>query len=144
MEHTYHAALGALHTIARDLLLRAGSHRLFALYGPMGSGKTTLTAHLAKAVGVQERIQSPTFALVREYLSANGEPVYHFDFYRIQKPNEALDLGCDMYFYSGYYCFIEWPERLEHLLPPGCATICMEMTERPDTRKITLTVPDRH
>ena len=89
-----------------------------AIYGRMGAGKTTLIRHLCKLIGVTDIVQSPTFSIVNEYRSGeNGESVYHFDFYRIKKLEEAYDLGYEDYFFSGSWCFIEWPELIESLLP---------------------------
>lgn len=85
--------------------------------GQMGAGKTTLIKNLCKALGVLDIVQSPTFSLVNEYLTATGDPVYHFDFYRIEGPEEASRIGVEEYFDSGYTCLIEWPERIDPLLP---------------------------
>jgi tRNA threonylcarbamoyladenosine biosynthesis protein TsaE len=85
--------------------------------GQMGAGKTTFIKSLCLALGVVDTVQSPTFSLVNQYLTATGEPVYHFDFYRIETPEEASRIGIEEYFDSGYKCLIEWPERVEPLLP---------------------------
>ncbi len=91
--------------------------RIFAFFGEMGAGKTTFIKALCKILGVSENISSPTFALVNEYKDGSGNPVYHFDFYRIEKEQEAVDIGVNEYFNSGCYCFIEWSEKILHLLP---------------------------
>lgn len=88
-----------------------------AFYGPMGAGKTTLIKDLCHRMGVTDEVNSPTFAIVNEYVTEEGEPVYHFDFYRIKKLEEAYDIGYENYFYSGNLCLIEWPELIEPLLP---------------------------
>jgi tRNA threonylcarbamoyladenosine biosynthesis protein TsaE len=92
--------------------------KVFAFYGEMGAGKTTFIKAVCRELGVADVVNSPTFALVNEYLSATtGETVYHFDFYRIRDLREAYDLGVEEYFYSGAVCLIEWPEKIEALLP---------------------------
>jgi tRNA threonylcarbamoyladenosine biosynthesis protein TsaE len=85
--------------------------------GEMGVGKTTFIQALCRRLGVESRVQSPTFALVNEYETASGEPVYHFDFYRIKSETEALDLGVEEYFDSGHFCFVEWPSKIPNLWP---------------------------
>lgn len=102
---------------AGEFLDRIGDNRLIAFYAPMGAGKTTFTTALCHALGVKDAVCSPTFTIVNEYLDGNGEPVYHFDFYRITKPSEAMDIGLYDYLDSGSLCFMEWPENIEELLP---------------------------
>ena len=106
---------------ARLFLEKTGDCRHFAFYGSMGAGKTTFIKALCKALGVSGAVTSPTFALVNEYNAGNNGMVYHFDFYRINKPEEVFDFGCEEYFASGGYCFVEWPEKAEIALP---ADIC--------------------
>lgn len=91
--------------------------RILLLYGPMGAGKTTLIKELARQLGVNDVTSSPTFSLVNEYLSESGESIYHFDFYRIEDEEEAYDMGVEEYLDSGCWCFVEWPEKVENLLP---------------------------
>lgn len=103
---------------ARQFLKEIGNRSLVAFYAPMGAGKTTFTTAICKALGVREdAVSSPTFAIVNEYRAASGEPVYHFDFYRITKEAEALDIGLYEYLDSGSLCLMEWPENIESLLP---------------------------
>ncbi len=89
----------------------------FAFYAPMGAGKTTFIKAVCEELGVADVITSPTFAIINEYTAGNGAPIYHFDFYRIKKQEEVYDMGCEEYFYSGHYCFMEWPELIEDALP---------------------------
>lgn len=89
----------------------------FAFYAPMGAGKTTFIKAICEELGVKDVITSPTFAIVNEYTDGEGQPIYHFDFYRIKRQEELLDMGADEYFYSGNKCFMEWPELVEDALP---------------------------
>ncbi|MDE6482979.1 MAG: tRNA (adenosine(37)-N6)-threonylcarbamoyltransferase complex ATPase subunit type 1 TsaE [Rikenellaceae bacterium] len=91
--------------------------RIVLFYGSMGAGKTTLIKAVCEALGVEDTVTSPTFALVNEYRTAEDKPVYHFDFYRIERIEEAYDLGYEEYFYSGGLCLVEWPEKIEPLIP---------------------------
>lgn len=102
---------------AREFLSRTDGHRLLAFYGAMGAGKTTFTVALCKALGVADNVCSPTFTIVNEYATGEGEPIYHFDFYRIKNNAEALDIGIEDYFYGRSLCIMEWPENIESLLP---------------------------
>ena len=88
-----------------------------AFYGEMGSGKTTFIKALALLMGIKDEVSSPTFSLVNEYAGASGNPVYHFDFYRVRNLEEAFDIGYEEYFYSGQICLVEWPQVIEGLLP---------------------------
>ncbi|MDR1624814.1 MAG: tRNA (adenosine(37)-N6)-threonylcarbamoyltransferase complex ATPase subunit type 1 TsaE [Tannerellaceae bacterium] len=114
-----------------------GEGAVFAFHGNMGAGKTTFIKAICEELGVTDVINSPTFALINEYRSgASGELIYHFDFYRINKQSEAEDLGVGDYFYSGALCFIEWPEKIEALLPEDVVNI--SITENPDgSRTVT-------
>ncbi|MBO6170296.1 MAG: tRNA (adenosine(37)-N6)-threonylcarbamoyltransferase complex ATPase subunit type 1 TsaE [Bacteroidales bacterium] len=110
--------LADLGRAAVEFLKEIGNNKLIAFYAPMGAGKTTFTTAICKLLGVREdAVSSPTFAIVNEYKSADGEPVYHFDFYRITKEAEALDIGLYEYLDSGALCLMEWPENIESLLP---------------------------
>lgn len=103
---------------AKEFVKLVGDNTLFAFYGDMGVGKTTFIKAICRELGVEDVINSPTFAIINEYQSTTNEKViYHFDFYRINKTSEAVDLGVDDYFYSGNFCFMEWPEKIEELLP---------------------------
>ena len=96
----------------------------------MGAGKTTFTTAICRALGVTDPVGSPTFAIVNEYMRADGEPMYHFDFYRINKLSEAMDIGLDDYLYSGCLCIMEWPENIEELLPED--TLRVDILVNPD------------
>ena len=120
---------------AAEFLKAIGDWRLIAFYAPMGAGKTTFTTALCKALGVQEdAVSSPTFAIVNEYRAASGEPVYHFDFYRIERPEEALDIGLYDYLDSGALCLMEWPENIEGLLPEE--TLKVTISVNPDGSRL--------
>ena len=107
-----------LERAAVEFLKEIGDHTLVAFYAPMGAGKTTFTTAVCKVLGVQEdAVSSPTFAIVNEYRGGQGQPIFHFDFYRIGKPAEALDIGLYDYLDSGELCLMEWPENIEGLLP---------------------------
>lgn len=122
------ANLAALPAIAGHLLEQAGDRRVWLLYGEMGVGKTTLIKALCTALGVEDSTSSPTFSIVNEYHSPGG-PVYHFDFYRIRSGEEALDLGYEEYFYSGHYCFVEWPEKISSLLPDDALKVHLRLAD---------------
>jgi tRNA threonylcarbamoyladenosine biosynthesis protein TsaE len=116
-------SLEELDSIAAQILKRANDNRIFAVKGEMGAGKTTLIKSLCSALGVIDVIASPTYTLMNEYATAKSEPVYHFDFYRIKNIDEVYDIGYEVFFFSGNYCFIEWPEKIESLLNFRKATI---------------------
>lgn len=101
---------------AEKLIQFAGQEKIFLFYGDMGAGKTTFIKSLCEGLGAKENVTSPTFSIVNEYRGAANK-IYHFDFYRLKKQDEALDMGYEEYFYSGNYCFIEWPEKIADLLP---------------------------
>ena len=112
------AGLEDLDRAAGEFLKAIGDNTLIAFYAPMGAGKTTFTTAVCKALGVQEdAISSPTFAIVNEYRGRKGQPIYHFDFYRIERLEEALDIGLYDYLDSGDLCLMEWPKNIEGLLP---------------------------
>ena len=115
-----------------------GDDTVFAFYGKMGAGKTTFIKELCRQLGIDDEVNSPTFAIVNEYRSdTTAELVYHFDFYRIKKIEEVYDLGYEDYFYSGALCFIEWPELIEEVLPEDARRVTI--TENPDgSRTISL------
>lgn len=122
---------------AHEFMKLMGDDTVFAFYGKMGAGKTTFIKALCKELGVEDEVNSPTFAIINEYRSSTtAELIYHFDFYRIKKLDEVYDLGYEDYFYSGALCFIEWPELVEELLPLDAKKV--SITENSDgTRTIT-------
>lgn len=109
-------SLNELDNAASQIITFSNTSRIFLFYGEMGAGKTTLIKSLCKSLGVAEPVTSPTFSIVNEYIGTS-QKVYHFDFYRLKNQTEALDLGYEEYFYSGAWCFIEWPEKIPDLLP---------------------------
>jgi ATPase, YjeE family len=124
-------SLAEIDAAAEEFLRRIGDRRLIAFYASMGAGKTTFTTALCRRLGVRsDAVSSPTFAIINEYLTAAGEPVYHFDFYRITKPEEALDIGLYDYLDSGALCLMEWPENIEELLPEE--TLRVRISVAPD------------
>ena len=114
---------GELPDVAELIAGRLHRQPVAAFYGHMGAGKTTLIREIAAHLGVEDMVTSPTFALVNQYMTPAGDPVYHFDFYRIDRIEEAFDLGYEEYFYSGAICLVEWPEKIEELLPPDTLRI---------------------
>ena len=121
---------------AKAFVAAIGDNTVFAFYGKMGAGKTTFIKAVCEELGVTDVINSPTFAIVNEYEYGNGEIIYHFDFYRIKKEQEVLDIGYEDYIYSGNLCFMEWPELIENLLPDGTVKVTIE-EEADGSRKIT-------
>ena len=128
--------LSELPSAAKQLLALCGDKKIFAFSGQMGAGKTTFIKALCEALEVRDTISSPTFSIVNEYLSGKGEKVYHFDFYRIKSESEAYDMGYEDYLYSNAWCFIEWPEKIAGLLPPGTVSVTISVSN--GTRIIAL------
>ncbi len=115
---------------AKEFLSKIGDRTLVAFFAPMGAGKTTFTAAICKALGVKDSVCSPTFTIVNEYERADGEPMYHFDFYRITKLSEATEIGLYDYLDSGCLCIMEWPENIVDLLPED--TLRVNISVNPD------------
>lgn len=128
------ASLDQIHQTAKQFIQAMNGKTIFAFYGSMGAGKTSFIKAICEELGVTDAINSPTFAIVNEYSIPDGALVYHFDFYRIEKTEEAFDLGYEEYFDSGQYCFIEWPEKIESLLPLDCVKVYIE--ELPNCRRV--------
>ncbi len=122
-----------LDQVAEAILKAHPEERVFGFYGEMGAGKTTLIKALCRALGVRDVTSSPTFAIINEYWTGRGEPLYHFDFYRIDEPADATRVGFEEYLYSGHYCFIEWTEKVEEILQGDFVPITIERVDD-DTR----------
>lgn len=121
-------SLSEIDSAARQFLSELGDSRVVAFYGSMGAGKTTFITALCKALGVRDdAVSSPTFAIVNEYRSSAGESIFHFDFYRIERISEALDIGFYDYIDSGCLCLMEWPENIEDLLPEDCLRVHIDV-----------------
>ncbi len=127
MENRFIAASTSdLPDLGKKLLEKFPESRVFAFYAPMGVGKTTFIRALCYGLGSTDNVSSPTFAIINEYQTESGNSIFHFDFYRIKKVWEAMDIGSEEYFYSGNYCFIEWPELIEELLPEDAVKVTIE------------------
>ena len=131
-------SLDSIRESAKAFLAAMDERTVFAFHGQMGAGKTTFIKAICEELGVEDVINSPTFAIINEYRSeTTGELIYHFDFYRINKLSEAEDIGTEDYFYSGALCFIEWPEKIEDLLPGDVVEVTIK--ENPDgTRTVEI------
>jgi len=126
-----------LEEAASRILETCKNAKVFAFYGEMGTGKTTLIKALARNLGSRDSLSSPSFSIVNEYRDAWGKPIYHMDLYRLKKPEEAEEIGVEEYLYSGCYCFIEWPEVLEPMLPEDAVHLLLE-TSSDGSRKLTI------
>ena len=126
--------LNHIREAARQFVSQIGTHTVFAFYGKMGAGKTTFIKAVCEELGVEDVITSPTFAIVNEYSLPQGDPLFHFDFYRIKRLEEVYDMGYEDYFYSGSLCFIEWPELIEELLPDDAVRLTIE--EQPEGSRL--------
>ncbi len=122
---------------AAQFLEAIGDHTIIAFQGHLGAGKTTFIKAICDTLGVEDNVCSPTFTIINEYRAASGESVFHFDFYRVEKIQEALDLGLDEYFYSGCLCLMEWPERVEQLLPEETVRVQIDPVDE-NTRSIKI------
>lgn len=131
-------SLDTIHKTAQEFIELIGKKTVFAFNGKMGAGKTTFIKAICEVMGVKETVNSPTFSIVNEYESADGRIIFHFDCYRINKVQEALDFGAEEYLYSGNLCFIEWSENIAPILPESIVNVNIEETEN-GKRKITLT-----
>ncbi|OPZ98590.1 MAG: tRNA threonylcarbamoyladenosine biosynthesis protein TsaE [Bacteroidetes bacterium ADurb.Bin408] len=118
-----------LDDVAAYLIKLIPEYNIFAFYGQMGAGKTTLIKRIGHLLGTTDLTTSPTFAIINEYNTASGEKIYHFDFYRIKDASEAYDIGYEEYFYSHYPCFIEWPEKIQELLPENHVRIDITVSD---------------
>lgn len=128
--------ISGIRQAAKEFIAHIGDRKIFAFYGKMGAGKTTFISAVCEELGVSDVINSPTFAIVNEYLSGSGDPIYHFDFYRIKNIGEALDIGYYDYIDSDNLCFMEWPELIESILSDDTVKVTIE-EEVDGSRKIT-------
>ncbi|MDR0970116.1 MAG: tRNA (adenosine(37)-N6)-threonylcarbamoyltransferase complex ATPase subunit type 1 TsaE [Lentimicrobiaceae bacterium] len=129
--------LDDLNAVSEFLIANKGQNNVIAFYGLMGAGKTTLITNLCQKLGVLDTVNSPTFSIVNEYVTLNNESIFHFDFYRIKKLEEAFDIGYENYFYSDNLCLIEWPELIESLLPERYLKVELSVDDQAEQRKIS-------
>jgi len=135
-------SLSGLREVADHIAAHLEETKVWLFHGDMGAGKTTLIKEVCQALGVDDAMSSPTFSIVNEYTSERTGKVYHFDFYRIRKEEEAFDIGTEEYFYSGYPCLVEWPERILSLLPDAYGEVMIAI-ESEKQRTITIRIHDR-
>ncbi|HEX7016386.1 MAG TPA: tRNA (adenosine(37)-N6)-threonylcarbamoyltransferase complex ATPase subunit type 1 TsaE [Cyclobacteriaceae bacterium] len=137
---SYRVDLEGLPALANTLIGVGAGIRVWLIFGEMGSGKTTLIKALCAALGVTHTVSSPSFSIVNEY-PLGDEKVYHFDFYRIRSEQEAYDIGTEEYFYSGAYCFVEWPEKIPSLIPARHVAVSITAGDY-DERTIAISIHD--
>ncbi|MCA8830003.1 tRNA (adenosine(37)-N6)-threonylcarbamoyltransferase complex ATPase subunit type 1 TsaE [Hymenobacter pini] len=130
-------SLEGLPEAAEQVRAAIQGHSIICFEGEMGAGKTTFIKALCRSLGVEEEVSSPTFSLVNEYRDAQNQPIYHFDFYRLNSPREAEGIGALEYFDSGYLCLVEWPSRIEALLPAEQLLITLTVTG-PSSRELKI------
>ena len=122
-------SLSELDNVAEQIISSLDGRKVVLFRGGMGAGKTTLISRIVAQLGAEDTVTSPTFALVNEYEGADKMLIYHFDFYRIDKVEEVFDLGYEEYFYSGDLCLVEWPEKIEALIPDDVMTVKIEVED---------------
>ena len=130
------ASLDRISIAAEEFISQTSGYKIFAFYGEMGVGKTTLIKEICKKLHVVNMVSSPSFSIINEYITDKGDRIYHFDFYRIKNLEEVFDLGYEDYLYSGSYCLIEWPELVEALLPENIVRVTIEV-DNDGTRTIS-------
>ena len=128
-------AIDELPLVAKAIVEKYPHERIFALRGAMGAGKTTFMRAMTAQLRSPSQVSSPTFAIANEYVCEEGSFIYHFDFYRIKNEKEAIDIGFEDYLYSGNYCFIEWAEKVESLLPEETINIYISVNEKDKSRE---------
>ena len=138
------SSLADLDAAAKEFVASMGDETIYAFYGDMGAGKTTFIRALSKALGVEEdEANSPSFSIINEYRSdTTAELIYHFDLYRLESVEEALEIGVEDYFDSGALCLLEWPERIEPLLPDDAVKVTINVDPETDGRTLTLEIPE--
>jgi len=129
--------INQLPSIAKKIIEHCKDTKNILFYAAMGAGKTTLIKEIIKQLGVNDNVSSPTFSLVNEYISDKNETIYHFDFYRIENEEEALDIGVEEYFYKNAWCFIEWPQNIDSYLPENSVIIKIEILDE-ETRHLKI------
>lgn len=127
--HYTASSLEELSSIAPQIIKEIANTPIVAFRAPMGAGKTTLIKALCESMGVTDIVNSPTFAIINEYTNGENKPIYHFDFYRLKNYSEAYDMGYEDYFFSGNFCFVEWPEKIEELLPDDRSEIIITVDD---------------
>ncbi len=137
MEKIYCRSLEEIPATAKKIVDFCKGEKIWGFRGDLGAGKTTMIKAISKLFGILDRVSSPTFSLINEYQNGSGTVFYHFDFYRVENPEEVLEIGVDEYFYSGNYCWIEWAEKIPGFLPPEFILIDIEI-EFDGVRIITL------
>lgn len=120
-------SLAELSSVAQQIIESLDGRNVVLFYGGMGAGKTTLISRIVAALGADDQVTSPTFAIVNQYVADGDNHIYHFDFYRIERVEEAFDFGYEEYFYSGALCLVEWPEKIEPLLPDDAMIVRIEI-----------------
>lgn len=133
--------LDELKNVAHEIINRLADVKVWLFEGDLGAGKTTLIKAIGEGLGVRDPMSSPSFAIVNEYEADKFDTIFHFDFYRIKNEAEAFDIGVEDYFYSGYPCFIEWPDKIPSLIPPVYALIKINI-ENESQRTIAISVHD--
>lgn len=128
LEISYYG-IDELTDVAKEILNFTTNYRVFAIYGEMGAGKTTLIKELCTQLGVSSTLSSPTYSIVNEYSTASDQKVFHMDLYRLQTIEEAVSIGIEEYLYSGNYCFIEWPSIIAHILPNDVVKIDIRVAD---------------
>jgi tRNA threonylcarbamoyladenosine biosynthesis protein TsaE len=138
----YHSVtLKELEKVAEEVIKQIDKVKIWLFEGDLGAGKTTLIKEICRSLGVQDVMSSPTFAIVNEYNSQVYDKIFHFDFYRLKRESEAYDIGVEEYFYSGFPCFIEWPDKISSLIPPLHAIVTISI-ENESQRSIAISVHD--
>lgn len=126
MKNLHITSQDELPEVAQAVVGSLEGRSVVAFFGPMGAGKTTLIREIVALLGSEDTVTSPTFAIVNQYSTADDGRIFHFDFYRLDKPEDAFDIGYEEYFYSGDLCLVEWPEKVEGLLPEDTVTVTIE------------------